>query len=289
MAGIGFLKRFPGLSVLITLEFLLLLLVSYQVQVDERISLLEKTALAVFGPIQKLNHRLWGSLSRTVEEKRTIDELRSENQRLREEVRLLRKTELLYVETEIENDRLRDKLNLPKEESWAYVHAEVIGRSHRRNDYMITINKGSADGVRRDYGVIGPTGVVGVVWEVSPNYAKVLTTNNPSSVVAALVQDSRFNESYVRGIGQWQGTEGVSRGQLNNYPSFEPVKLGDVVLTSGLDGVYPKGLQIGRVDEIGETVELSRDVKIRLSTDFGRLENVTVLVPLCAEELNELD
>lgn len=280
MAGFsGLIKKYPGFSTLLALEFLLLLIISYQVKVDERLTLLEKVGLMIFGPVQQLNHRVVGSVSKTVEEKRTHEALTAENKQLREALISFNRLKTNYIEAEMENDRFRNLLSLPQEEEWEYVHAEVIGRTHRRNDYMITINKGSEHGVLPDQGVIGPDGVVGVVWEVSGGYAKIMTLNNPSAVVASLLQNSRYQESYVVGNG---GVE----ARLENFPNFEAIAGGDLVLTSGLDRIFPKGHHIGRVSVASASQEMFQRALINLSTDFTRLELVTVVIPACDIEVD---
>ena len=79
---------------------------------------------------------------------------------------------------------------------------------------------------------------MGIVWELSGNYAKIMTANNPSSVIAAMIQDSRYSESYVSG-------QGTDKGSIKNFPNFKTIRPNDLVLTSSLDGIFPKGLHIG--------------------------------------------
>ena len=271
MAGFGLFKRFPGLSWLLILELILFIVVSYQVQVDSRLSLLEKMGLIVFGPIQQMNHRLVGSFSRYIVDRRTNTQLLEENQSLRKTMTQFDLVQSRLAELEKENERLRRALDLPAEENWRMVHCEVIGRTHRRDDYMITINKGGNHGIRRDQGVFCSEGVVGIVWEVSGNYSKIMTVNNPSAVVAALVQNTRYLEAYVQGMG--------ASGRLLNFPNFEKTQPNDLVLTSGLDGVFPKGLHIGRVGGTDPRSKITKEINIKFSTDFSRLETVTVLTP----------
>lgn len=277
MSGFEFIRNNPGLSTLIGLEFLLFLIVSYQVQVDDRVSLLEKMAMTMFGPVQEVTHSMLGSVSRSVEERKTHDQLVEENGRMREELISLRRLKTLYVEEAQENQRLRELLDLPETNDWRPVTAQVIGRTHRHNDYMIIINKGSLDGVQPDFGVFGPEGAVGIVWEVSGRYAKVMTVNNPSSVVATILQNARYQEGFVLG-------RGAMGGRLENFPDFETAEEGDLLLTSGLDGVFPKGLELGFVTSVHKTEGMFQEIDVRFTTDFSRLEEVMVLIPECKPE-----
>ena len=288
MAGFsGLIKKYPGFSTLLALEFVLLVIISYQVKVDERLTLLEKVGLMIFGPVQELNHQVVGTVSRTVDEKKSHDALVAENRELREALVSFNRLKTDYIESEMENDRFRRTLNLPQEEGWEYIHGEIIGKTHRRNDNMITINKGSSDGLRPDLGVIGPDGVVGVVWEVSGSYAKILPLNNPSAVAASIVQQSRYQESYVIGssLRSSESDQSSNEAWLMNFPNFETIARGDLVLTSGLDFIFPKGIHIGRVQSASISQDFQK-VLLQLSTDFSRLELVTVVVPPCRDEVN---
>lgn len=273
MAAFGIVKRYPELSLLLVLELVAFLIVSYQIQVGERLTLLERISLMVVGPVQNLSDGAVGSVTRLVEDRETLTQLKQENDRLKKNVEELFRVRTRLIEAEKQNQRLRDLLALPKPESWKYVYAEVIGRTSRREDTMILINKGSNDGLQPDHGVSSPSGVVGVVWEVSGSYAKVMPLNNPHSSVAALVQESRFSESFVSGMG------GVV-GRLQNFPNFETIHVGDLITTSGLDRIFPKNLHIGRVTSVLPSSDMFQEVRINLATDFSRLEEVVVLIQI---------
>lgn len=272
MSGLRIFKNYPGLSTLLAFEVFLFLVVSYQVQVDNRLSLLEKMGLIVFGPIQELNHRAVGSVNRVFESRKDRQTLLQENQRLQAMAEGNAQLKSRLTELELQNERLRELLALPVESGWRQVHAEVIGSTQHRGDHMITINKGANQGIRRDLGVYGVDGVVGVVWEVTGGYAKVMTINNPSAVLASLIQSSRYQESFVAGMGG-------SKARLANFPNFETIRPMDLVLTSGLDGIFPKGLHIGRVLSGKPSDHMFQEVEIELATDFARLEEVIVLLP----------
>lgn len=277
MIGLNLIKKFPTLATLLVLELVLLLFVAYQLQVSRKVDVLEKTTLTVFGPVQQLTHSMVGSLSDALRSKKTRDELDKENLQLRTTLQGYEQLRTQLEEAELENARLRQLLELPPEPQWKAIPAQVVGRANRHNDFLITINKGSRAGVREDMGVICDRGVVGVVWEVSGGYSKILTANNPGSVIAAMIQDSRYQESYVSG-------NDLVTGRLENFPNFETIRDGDLILTSGLDEIFPKGLHLGRVVAARSSSYLFQDVQVRFATDFSRLEEVMVLVPQCEEE-----
>jgi len=282
MSGISLLKKYPGFSLLLILELVAFLIVSYQIQVDPKVSLLEKMGLFIIGPFQNMSDSVLDSVSKVSEDRRSIESLRIENDRLREKVLTLEQTQSALLESQAENTRFRKLLDLPEPENWSRVYAEIIGRSRRRNDPMIVINKGSRDGLRADLGVACPQGTVGVIWEVAPAYSKVMTINNPSSVIAAQVQKSRYQDCFITGVDD-------SHGRLDNFPNFENLTYNDLVQTSGLDGIFPKGLHIGRVVKADPSTYVFQNVEVLFSTNFTKLEEVIVLIPNGTGVGNELE
>lgn len=275
MAGFQLFKKYPSLFTLLTLEFVLLVIISYQVQVSQGMSLLEKITLSIFAPVQELNQTIVGGVSEAFSENKTRAELEEENARLNQALAGLEQLHIQLEESQRENARLHEILELPNEPEWQFVAAEVIGRVNRRNDYMITINRGSRSGIKPDMGVYCPQGVVGIVWEVSYAYSKIMTINNPSSAIASILQDSRYAESYTTGFD-------LLTGRLKDFPNFEPIKPGDSVLTSGMDNIFPKGLHIGDIISATPDQPFQR-VNVAFATDFSRLEEVVVLVPVCED------
>lgn len=276
MAGFQFLKKYPSLFTLLSLELVLLVVISYQVQVSQGVSLLEKITLSIFAPVQELNQTIVGEVSEVFSEQKTRAELETENRRLSEALSGLEQLHIQLEETQRENARLHEILQLPTEPEWRFVTAKVIGRANRRNDFMITINKGTRSGIKADMGVYSTQGVVGIVWEVSYAYSKIMTINNPSSAIASILQDSRYSESYTTGVD-------LLTGSMRDFPNFEPIKKGDKILTSGLDNIFPKGLHIGNVITATPDQPFQR-VRVNFATDFSRLEEVIVLLPICVEE-----
>lgn len=278
MTGFNFAKKHPGLTTLLVLELLLLLIVSYQYQVNRHVDVLEESTLMILGPVQELNDTIVEGVTKVFQDQQTRSELVEENQRFREALAGYNQLRIDLEEARLQNERLQELLDMPREQTWRYLPARVIGSAHRRNDYMITINRGSRSGVRNDLGVYSPEGIVGVIWETSGGYAKVMTINNPSAAVAALVQNSRYNESYVTGFD-------LLEGRLKNFPNFEFLQQGNSILTSGMDGIFPRGLHIGHVASARQSSYLFQDVSLTFAADFSRLEEVVVLIPVCEDEL----
>lgn len=268
----GLFKKYPGISTLLALQLAAFLLVSYQIQVNPRLTLLEQIGLTLIGPFQSLNHRLIGAVSESFEYQRTRDELERENELLRRSLEEARARETELREAEMANHRLRSLLALEKRQNYEQVFADVVGNVQNRNDFMIIVNKGSVHGLRAEQGVYSPSGVVGVVWEVSSYYAKIMTLNNPSSAVASMVQHSRYQQCFVKGTGR-------GNGRLENFPNYEQIRYGDLVLTSGLDSIFPKGIHIGTVIQAQTSSYMAQEVELKFATDFARLEEVIILIP----------
>ena len=276
------LKKYSDFSIFLGLELLLFLLVSYQIQVTPHVSLLEKLGLSIFGPIQRLNHYTLSALVDSFAEKKTVRELEARIQVLEQRLVDQHQLQARQREVELQNKRLRDLLDLPQPEQWRHIYAEIIGRSRRYQDNLIFINKGSRHGVRRDYGVLSKEGVVGIVWEVTAQYAKIMTLNNPGTVVAVRPQESRYSESFV--VGQ-----GFQKGRLENFPNYEEIAPRDLVLTSGLDRVFPEGLHVGQVLSAAPSDYAFQNVTIEFSSKLFQLEEVIVLEPLAQEGVHELE
>jgi rod shape-determining protein MreC len=147
-------------------------------------------------------------------------------------------------ETELANTRLRNLLDFQKTISEMVVAAEVIGKDPSAWFKTVIIDKGKADGLTKGLPVVMPQGIAGQVIEVSNHYSKVMLIIDRNSAVDALVQRTR-----ARGVIKGESTD---RCRLDFVLRKNDVRVGDTVISSGLDGVYPKGLRIGFVAEVIE-------------------------------------
>ena len=147
----------------------------------------------------------------------------------------------------------------------------------------MTIDKGSADGIHKDMGVISGTGVVGIVYLVAEHYAIVIPVLNTKSNISCMIQ----NRGYF-GYLRWKG--GVSDlAYLEEVPRHAHFKLGDYVVTSGYSAVFPPGVRVGRILHVFNSADgLSYRVQLRLSTDFARLRDVCVIDDAAMKERLEI-
>lgn len=207
--------------------------------------------------------------------------LLEENARLKSE--LAARDNLYYklLELQKENYRLREMLGFKERTEYALLPAEVIARDPSHWFETIIINKGYADGVEKDMAVVTAEGLVGSVMFVSRNSSQVLMLTDSRRAVSALVQRSR--EPGFIGIVEGY-PEKNSYLRLTNLPPEANVQPGDIVISSGLGGVFPKGLVIGHVLEVGNDKSgLLQQATVVPAVNFNRLEEVFVVLEPPAE------
>lgn len=166
---------------------------------------------------------------------------------------------------------------------WTF-KAHVIKNSLNLADNYITLDKGSAAGVRPDMGVVGAAGVVGIVYRTSPRYSLVIPLLNSKSSVSCKIQGSDYF-----GYLKWEGDD-PCYAYLKDLPRHAEFSLGDTVVTSGFSSVFPQGLMVGTVDDMADSNDgLSYLLKVKLATDFGKLGSVRILARSGQDEQKALE
>jgi len=188
---------------------------------------------------------------------------------LAERVRELEQQLARLDETELENARLRKLLDFRETLQGDLMTARVIGRDATGLARTLVIDRGDADGVVKGAAVLAPEGVVGQVFLASHHAARVLLLTDHNSGVDALVQRTR-----ARGIVEGTIDDGCG---LKFVKRTEDVQPGDLVVTSGIDGIFPKGLPIGQVAAVDKRGQgLFQYAEIAPRVDFSQLEEVLV-------------
>jgi rod shape-determining protein MreC len=178
-----------------------------------------------------------------------------------------------WHETELANTRLRKLLDFQKTITERIVAAEVIGKDPSAWFRTVIIDKGKTDFLTQGLPVVMPQGIAGQVIEVSKHYSKVMLITDRNSAVDALVQRTR-----ARGVIKGESTD---RCRLDYVLRKNDVRIGDTVVSSGLDGVYPKGLRIGQVSEVIEhDGDIFHEIIITPFVDFEKLEEVLVVLEI---------
>lgn len=198
-------------------------------------------------------------------------DLRKENTRMRAEVETLRMENHRYLELMATQSRLRELLQFKNTMDWPVVAAQVIGRDPTGWFESVIIDKGKSSGLKVNMPVVNAGGVVGQVVSVSPSYSKVLLVVDQNSAVDCLIQRSR-EKGIVKG-------QSPSICKLDYVLKTGDVAAGDIAVTSGIGGVYPKGLLVGEVLEVQDNPwELFKYIKMKPAVDFSKLEEVLVIL-----------
>lgn len=157
-------------------------------------------------------------------------------------------------------------------EYYKVINAVVVQNSVNKRDNLITIDKGTADGVYKDMGVISGSGVVGIVYLAGTHYSVVIPVLNAQSNISCTIR----NRGYF-GYLHWSGWDS-QYAYLEDVPRHAHFRNGDIVETSGYSSVFPKGIAVGKVIcTFNSSDGLSYRVKVKLSTDFSCLRDVAVV------------
>ena len=204
-----------------------------------------------------------------------VSTLYEQNKMLRNEVEQLRGINLQANEALAENERLRTMIGYQHSaRQFDLVAARVIGRESETWSSMIVIDRGTLNGIQNDMPVVTPQGLVGRVVEAGPNSSKVQLILDPRSSVGTIVQRA---ESRVTGIVQGD-MDNPTMPQMVNIPKNADVVEGDVIVTSGFGGIYPKGIIVGLVSSLkNDDGGLLKIGVLESAVDFQKLEDVMVI------------
>ena len=265
----AFVARRGAFLLLLAVLLAQLVLLSVQITRGGNVRLVHVWVGAAFMPAERAVHAVAQSVAGVG---RTVTDLwtaRRENQKLRaqlgaDEIRLQ-----LLSEQVGEVNRLRSLLNFKEQLSYPTVAAQVIAWSPNPGSAAVSINRGSDDGVDRGMPVITSQGVVGEIIATYRHTSQVLLLTDPLSGAGCVLQGSG-----VEGVLQGEG-----RGlcELKYVMDDEQIHVGDTVLTSGLDQIYPKGLRLGTVIR-AEDGNVYKRIWVRPAVDENRLEDVLVLL-----------
>jgi len=257
-----------------------LIVFSITAKYRQSLSGIEKTAVFITAPFQDAFHFTVTQLQQIWRHYFFLVFAAKENASLKKALQEALEENRRHAEIEQENLRLRRLLDFQETVSHPRVTAEVVGKDPSPWFKTIIINKGAMHGIRKGLPVVTPDGIAGQVIESTPRYSKVMLTIDQNSAVDALVQRTR-----ARGI-----LEGEPGGGFNFRYVLrkEDVKVGDRVISSGLDGVFPKGFDLGHITGVVRPLSgMFQEVTVIPSVDFNKLEEVCILLKSPQPELLE--
>jgi len=264
----GFIAKNKKKISLVFLFTLLFWLVTVQVKTG-RLPFMEKPVLAVSGFFERFITGAYNAVESAGQGYAFLVRTHRENERLKRELEQLKLETAITNELLIENERLRDLLGFKKLQPLNSVTAQVIGKESSPSSRTVTINKGAEDGIDKDMAVITAAGVVGKVHAVLPGIAKVILLTDPGSTLAVRVQRNR-EEGLLEGK--------LARCALKYVSYYADIQEGDLLVTSGLDGIYPKGLPVARVVKVTKhEASAFQTVVAEPTVGLSRLEEALVL------------
>jgi rod shape-determining protein MreC len=256
------------------------LLISAQVNTRRGVPVLQVVTFGLFAEVQRVSSTVVSSVRGGWTNYVSLRDVRAENDAL--------KAQLAEAQVELQQQRaladrskgllatleLRDRSNLKT------IAAEVIGAGASMDFKMVTIDRGTSDHVRQDMAVMAPSGVVGRVVVSSARAAKVQLLTDRNAAAGVLIARSR-SQGVVVGTGE-------ELLRMDYVSEVADVAVGDSVVTSGIDGIYPKGFVVGTVEAVEKSGNSYKQILVRPAVDFSSVEEVlVVLTPMPGREAEE--
>ncbi|MBX9136552.1 MULTISPECIES: rod shape-determining protein MreC [unclassified Clostridium] len=238
---------------------------------------------SVISPLQKIiytaNDKLKGSFDFFI----NFSKVKQENEELAAKNAELENQLIEYNRMKDENTRLREMFDYSQaNQNYNYLGCNIVGYSGGNISNGYIIDKGTNDGIKKDMVVITPVGLVGKVTKAESNYSIIQTILNENIAVASMVESTRETTGILQG-----NTDNKNKKLtiLSNIPIDSEIKEGDVILTSGLGGMYPQEIRIGEVVSVEvDSVGIMKKAIVKPYVDFNKLEELFVVVP--KEEIN---
>ena len=251
-----------------------LILISAQVQAKSGVPVLEAVTFGVFSRIQNATASVLGGIRGGWANNVDLRGVRAQNEDLQKRLADLEVRLQEHRALAARSLRLQELLDLRSSTPLPTIAAEVIGGNPNPGMLTITIDRGTADGVQADMAVIAPRGIVGrVVAPVASRAARVQLIIDRTAALGALVERTRAGGIVV-------GTGDDPPLRMEMVSNLSDVEAGDLVISSGVDGIYPRGFTIGTVESSERGPGLHRLITVRPAIDFSGIEEVlVVLVP----------
>jgi rod shape-determining protein MreC len=265
-------SRHKSLVLLAGVLVLQILLLAVQIKRDSQGRLIRVWTVGAVSPFERAGSNGFGWIRNTWRHYFALQNTTRENEEIRRENDALKLQISQLQGKAAEADRLATLLNFRQSHAEVpMIAARVIGVSAGTASLTIQLDRGERDGIRKNMGVITPDGVVGKVVETYPNAAQVLLLTDKESGVGAMLADSRIQSPV--------GGQGEPLLAMKYVPNDDTVSLGERVITSGMDRIFPRDLPVGTVAEI-KSGNPFKQIRIKPSANLERLEEVLVLQSL---------
>jgi len=250
-----------------------------------KITLLRRWTTAIVTPVERLLHGSGEAVRGAWANYVYLRGTREENAALKSQVARLREEQAAFAEDAAQGRRLQQLLAFKEQYITSTVAAQVIGTSGSDRSRMLTLDKGSADGLKPEQAVMTPDGAVGKLRDVFPHSAQLLLLNDASSGAGVILVSSRIR-AILRGTA-------TGEMEIDNLTADSRIKVGEKVVTSGGDMVFPRGIPVGEITSIQPDPKHQpyTTIKVRPWANLWRLEEVlaitgtsTALPPLAAQD-----
>jgi rod shape-determining protein MreC len=246
------------------------ILISTQVTTKRGVPMLEEAVFGVFSEVQRGANAVTGGVRTWWQDYFALQQVRTENEQLKKDLGDLRVSLQQERALAQQTQSLQKLLDLKTSTALSTTGAAVIAGGASPEFRTVTIDKGSNDGLRTDMAVIAPAGVVGRVIQPSSRASKVQLLIDRNAAAGALIERTR-----AQGVVLGTGADDL---RMEYVPASAELKTGDTVVTSGIDGIYPKGFVIGQIQSVRRGAGEYSEILIKPAVDFSALEAVLVVL-----------
>ncbi len=271
-----FLKNKLAVTIVV-LSVTFLMIIGYSVKRDSG-NVLVSTMGSVLNPIQKLAYGINSKTQEFLYLLFNFSDVRADNQALREENEKLKSQLIEYDDLKKENERFRELYDFTSSrDEYTYIGANIINMGGESYINSYAIDKGSKDGLAKGMVVISSSGLVGQIAKVESNWSLVYPISNENIAVSVTVQSTEESVGILKGYRDGRNT---LLAKVYNLPLDSEVKVGDIITTSGLGQIYPKGVKIGVVTAVEEDKgKLMKVATVEPYVDFNKLQEIFVIIP----------
>jgi len=239
--------------------------------------LMRRAVVTSASPVEKLLTHSTGFFQRLWADYFYLRNVNEENRHLREQLEQERLRQIRLEQDAMQARRIQALLGFKEQFISKTVAAQVIGTGGSEHSRVLYLDRGAGDGIKPDQAVITPEGIVGKVLSVYGSTCEVLVMTDPTSGVGAILAQSRLQ-------GIVKGSPGGTEARLLNVMADEKVNIGDEVITSGGDGIFPKGMHIGWVTSVAPGHDVFLDIHLKPAAPLNRLEEVLVITEMAVRE-----